>query len=105
MNMTTGTPSLSIEDECVLASREHQRMFTSRHQCEGCDNQTPKRYAISGKCVSCQATGKRPSTDRRNYWNPGYNDLKMHNEIRHISLMLDILSERQRTKLPQKKPL
>ena len=102
--MTTKTPTLSIEDECVLASQEHQRMFTSHHLCDGCDSQTPKRYAISGKCVYCQAAGKRPSTDKRNYWNPGYHDLKMHNEIRHISLMLDIFSERQRGKASQKEP-
>jgi len=50
MNMTTEAPSLSIEDECVLASREHHRMFTFQHHCDGCDSQTRDYSPPVGRC-------------------------------------------------------
>ncbi|WP_394230559.1 hypothetical protein [Shewanella colwelliana] len=88
----------SIEDECVEATLAHQRMFTSVNPCDGCDSVNPKRYSVSGKCVSCRATGTKNTTDKRNYWNPGYHDLKAFNEVKAVNFMLHIFDERQRAR-------
>ena len=88
----------SIEDECIKATLVHQRMFTSVNPCDGCDSAKPKRYSVSGKCVSCRASGTQNSTDKRNYWNPGYHDLKALNEMKAVNFMLHIFDERQRAR-------
>ncbi len=86
----------SIEGERLEAMLALQRMYTSVHRCDGCHCETPKRYSVSGKCVTCQATGAINTTDRHNYRNPGYHDLKAFNEAKGVNLILQVFNRLQR---------
>lgn len=89
---------LTIEDECIKATLAQARMFTSAHYCDGCHCQTPKRYSVSGKCVSCKVTGVKNTTDNHQ-WTTNANDLKTLNEVRVVTLILKVFDKQQRLRL------
>ena len=95
---------LSIEAECLDATRNQRRMFTSLHHCDGCDKETPSRYAVSGQCVTCKGLGTKNTTDMRNYWCPSYHELLAFKACRVTSLMLQVFNERQRARVIIERP-
>ncbi|QDF68674.1 hypothetical protein FJQ87_18350 (plasmid) [Shewanella sp. SNU WT4] len=88
----------TIEDECIKATLAQQRMFTSEHHCDGCHSESPKRYSVSGKCVSCKATGVKNTTDNH-HWTTNANDLRALNEVRVVTLILKELDKQQRLRV------
>ncbi|GIU51526.1 hypothetical protein TUM4438_41450 [Shewanella sairae] len=95
---------LSIEAECLAAECKKQRTYTSYHRCDGCNKETPSRYAVSGQCVTCKGLGTKNTTDTRNYWCPGYHDKQAFKASRVASLMLQVFNERQRERILIERP-